>query len=198
MGSKELGMLTLGAPVPIMDSILPSGAGAIRVDSNPKKAFGAVKPCPSFVPPIALIELSRVMQLGGAKYGAYNWQDTKVDATTYYDAAMRHLMEWYTLPSGQGYTQTDPESGAHILAHVMACCAILIDGQMSGHWIDNRPKTTPVHTRIRELAEKPLNIPAKMTGNPYLDLPSVRRFTAESNQKRSGGYKGYADRHNDH
>lgn len=129
--------------------------------NNPKKAFGAVKPCLSYVPPIALIELARVMQLGGGKYGPYNWQDTKIDATTYYDAAMRHLMEWFTLPSAEGFQNTDPESKAHILGHVMACCAILIDAQMSNHWIDNRPKTTPVHPRIVELAGDPIILPTR-------------------------------------
>lgn len=103
---------------------------------NPKKAFGAVKPSPQFIPPVAILEEAVVMALGAAKYGAFNWNDKPVDAGTYYSAAMRHLMSWYT---GE---EIDPESGASHLAHARACLGILIDSQRSGTLIDDRPKKT--------------------------------------------------------
>ena len=36
------------------------------------------------------------MDDGGDKYGPFNWQDTPIQASVYYDAMMRHLMAWYT------------------------------------------------------------------------------------------------------
>lgn len=112
---------------------------------NPKRACGSIKPSPHFIPPIAIIEESVVMALGAAKYGAFNWQDTPVDAATYYSAAMRHLMIWY---AGE---DLDEESRASHLAHVRACMAILMDSQASGILIDNRPKCASVADAIKRL-----------------------------------------------
>lgn len=113
--------------------------------SNPKRAFGIKKPSAQFIPPIAIIEESAVMALGAAKYGAFNWQDDPVDATTYYSAAIRHLMQWF---SGE---DQDPESKASHLAHVRACMAILLDAQASGKLIDDRPKCAPATEAIERL-----------------------------------------------
>lgn len=112
---------------------------------NPKRAFGSAKPSPHFIPPVALIEESVVMAIGAAKYGAFNWQDSPIDAATYYSAAMRHLMIWY---AGE---DLDDESRASHLAHVRACMAILIDSQASGTLIDNRPKCASAATAIKRL-----------------------------------------------
>jgi hypothetical protein len=117
-------------------------------DANPKKAYGSAKPSMHFIPPCAIIEESVVMALGGAKYGPFNWQDKPVDASTYYDAAMRHLMSWFT---GE---DRDPESGALHLAHARACLGILIDAQLAGTLIDDRPvKTTSAAETIKRLTK---------------------------------------------
>lgn len=113
--------------------------------TNPKRAFGVRKPSAQFVPPVAIIEESVVMALGAAKYGAFNWQDEPVDATTYYSAAMRHLMQWF---SGEN---DDSESGASHLAHVRACMAILLDAQVGGVLVDDRPKCAPASAAIDRL-----------------------------------------------
>lgn len=113
--------------------------------TNPKRAFGVRKPSPQFIPPVALIEESVVMALGAAKYGAFNWQDDPVDATTYYSAAMRHLLQWF---SGE---DKDRESGASHLAHVRACMAILLDAQASGRLIDDRPKCASAGEAVERL-----------------------------------------------
>lgn len=114
---------------------------------SPKKFFGSKKPSPHFIPPVAIIEESVVMALGAAKYGAFNWQDNPIDASTYYDAAMRHLMIWY---AGE---DLDEESRASHLAHVRACMAILIDSQASGIMIDNRPKCASTAAAIKRLMQ---------------------------------------------
>lgn len=114
---------------------------------NPKKLFGSKKPSPHFIPPVAIIEESVVMALGAAKYGAFNWQDQPIDAATYYDAAMRHLMIWY---AGENL---DDESRASHLAHVRACMGILLDSQASGILIDNRPKCASAAAAIKRLMQ---------------------------------------------
>ena len=115
---------------------------------NPKKSCGASKPSPAFIPPVAILEEAVVMALGASKYGPFNWNEIPVDAATYYSAALRHLMSWF---SGENI---DPESGASHLAHARACLAILIDSQVSGSLIDNRPqKTSSASETIKRLSK---------------------------------------------
>ena len=56
-----------------------------------------------------------------------------MDASTYYSAAYRHLIEWF-----ESGVNVDPESGQHPLAHVIACCLIVIDSTEGGELIDDR------------------------------------------------------------
>lgn len=128
---------------------IPSDDPLVRLAStNPKRQFGTKKPSAQFIPPVAIIEESVVMALGAAKYGPYNWQDDPVDATTYYSAAIRHLMAWF---AGE---DKDPESGASHLAHVRACMAILMDCQVSGILVDDRPKCASAADAVVRLTMK--------------------------------------------
>lgn len=103
--------------------------------TNPKTAAGAAKPAMlSVIPTTSLLHLGEVMKLGAKKYGAFNWRETKVPAETYIDAAMRHLLSF------QDGENADPESGMSHLAHVMACCAIIIDATENNMLDDDRPK----------------------------------------------------------
>lgn len=115
----------------------------MKQSENPKRAAGSTKPQISVVPPIAIIAEARVFELGAVKYGAFNWTDKPIDAKTYYSAAMRHLMTWYT---GEN---DDPESGQSHLAHARACLGILLDAIGTGTLIDDRPNTTPVAGLMR-------------------------------------------------
>jgi len=103
-------------------------------NSNPKKRFGITKVPMHLIPPVAAIEEAAVMGLGAKKYGAYNWLENHVDASTYIAAIERHLKTWQT---GE---DVDPESGCSHLAHVRACCGILLDALYSGSLVDDRPK----------------------------------------------------------
>lgn len=111
---------------------------------NPKTAMGRRKvPMLSVVPPAALAYLGMAMRYGaheapradgGTGYGPYNWRDQPVEASTYVDAAMRHLAEFW---DGQ---DTDPKSLVPHLAHAMASIGILVDAIENGTCADDRPK----------------------------------------------------------
>jgi hypothetical protein len=116
------------------------------MSENPKRANGVKKPSPHFIPPVAIIEEAVAMGLGGSKYGPFNWNDKPIDASTYYSAAMRHLMCWY---AGE---DLDPETGGSHLGNVRACMAILIDSQATGTLIDDRPKKT--YSASKAIAER--------------------------------------------
>jgi hypothetical protein len=103
------------------------------MDTNPKTQYGLAKPGLSSVPPLPLFAIGQVMADGAAKYGSMNWRKDPVSASTYYDAAMRHLMAWW---DGQ---DLDPMTGLSHLAHVAANMCILLDAD-SGPWLqDDRP-----------------------------------------------------------
>ena len=102
---------------------------------NPKKAAGAVKAPLHTLPTLAMIQMANVMAGGAYKYGFHNFRESKIDAQTYIGAINRHFLKW------QDGVNFDEESGQHELAHVMACCAILIDAHFTDSLIDNRSKT---------------------------------------------------------
>jgi hypothetical protein len=86
----------------------------------------------STVPLHVLEDLARVMQTGAEKYGRFNWRRDSIEARTYIAAILRHTIAW---AEGQSF---DYDSGIHPLAHVMACCALVMDAQHLGKLIDNR------------------------------------------------------------
>ncbi|MFM7027812.1 MAG: dATP/dGTP diphosphohydrolase domain-containing protein [Chakrabartia sp.] len=103
---------------------------------NPKDAVGSLKPSTwSVMPRWVMLAVGRVMSCGAAKYGAFNFRETKIRASVYEDAIERHLQLWF---DGE---DNDPETGVSHLASVMASCALLMDAQRRGMLADNRQKT---------------------------------------------------------
>lgn len=103
------------------------------ISNNPKDIAARGK-CPLWlVPPVAEHIEARVLELGARKYGAWNWRDQPIQLSTYLSAIKRHLAAYI-----DGETQ-DPESGLNHLAHVRATCGIILDAQMKGTLIDDRP-----------------------------------------------------------
>lgn len=104
------------------------------VAGDPKGEAGKDK-CPLWlIPPQPLEEAAFVHSLGAKKYGAWNWRQNKVCASTYISAIMRHLNAWR---EGE---DLDPESGRSHLAHIVAGCFILMDAALFGNLIDDRAK----------------------------------------------------------
>jgi hypothetical protein len=101
-------------------------------DDNPKTAMGLKKPSTASIPPLAVLELGAVTANGAAKYGRFNWREKGVTTSIYTDAIDRHMLAYR-----DGETR-DRESGLPHLAHVMACCAILLDAASLGQLHDDR------------------------------------------------------------
>lgn len=116
-------------------------------DNNPKTALGLTKPQMSLTPSTALVHLALAFADGAAKYGPYNWREKKVSSMIYIDAIERHLACWV---DGENVA---PDSGVHHLAHVMACCAIIIDAETVGTLNDNRPPKAPTAELIRAMTK---------------------------------------------
>jgi len=73
----------------------------------------------ALVPITAWKEVVKVFMFGAEKHEPFGWKGVPDARTHYYEAAMRHLTDWY---EGQ---EEDPESGLHPLAH-LACDALIL------------------------------------------------------------------------
>lgn len=101
---------------------------------NPKHYAGQKKIPFNDVPAIVLAEVGVGMHEGARKYGAYNYRRDPILASDYYDAANRHLKQWYELGE-----DVDPTCG---LSHITkAICALIVlrDAQINGMCKDDRP-----------------------------------------------------------
>ena len=114
---------------------------------NPKARHGAAKSPLGLLPPPAEVAVAEVFGLGAAKYGAYNWRETRIEAMTYVHAMKRHLASYL---DGEN---ADPESGQSHLAHVAACAMILLDAYAIGKIDDNRPPAGIAADLIRSLVK---------------------------------------------
>lgn len=119
--------------------------------SNPKDLIGVKKPRLSYIPPSALVHLSKAMENGAKKYKAYNWRSNEVQTMIYIDAALRHLLSFL---DGEDFAS---DSGVHHLAHMMACGAIILDAIENKKIIDDRPpkgNTSEIIERFTNEKEK--------------------------------------------
>lgn len=137
--------------VPVLDQ---SNADALHTlppavnPPNPKQRYGDMKPSIEFVPPTAFYETNNAFKDGAKKYGPFNWRETGVEAVTYYNAALRHLMSWF-----EGEDRAS-DSGALHLAHAIACLSILIDASNCDKLIDNRPLQGPLPEWLKANTKK--------------------------------------------
>ncbi len=103
---------------------------------NPKEIAGSKKPSVwSVMPRWIVLQVGRVMSVGAAKYGAFNYRESTIAASTYQDALERHLGLWF---DGE---DNDHETGVSHLASAIASCTLLMDAQATGKLVDDRQKT---------------------------------------------------------
>lgn len=105
----------------------------VKKETNPKDALGIKKVPLHCVPSAPLLEVGLAMMEGGRKYGAHNYRAIGVRASTYYDAAMRHLIAWW---EGE---DIDPDSGLHHVIKAAASLFVLRDSMFMKNYEDDRP-----------------------------------------------------------
>lgn len=106
----------------------------VTQDTNPKTQYGLAKPSLTYVPPTALFEVGRVMEIGATKYGPMNWRHDPVSYSTYVNAALRHLLAAW---DGE---DCDRDTKLKHLAHAAANLLILLDAEAQSTLFDDRPK----------------------------------------------------------
>lgn len=88
--------------------------------------------------------LAHVMKHGADKYGRRNYRDTPCKISTYVGAIRRHTLAW------QQGEDIDPDSGQPHLAHIAACCAVMLGAEEAGTRVDDRHEavSTPLSDRV--------------------------------------------------
>lgn len=81
----------------------------------------------SLFPVVALKAIVDVLEYGAQKYEPDNWRKVPDARKRYYDAAMRHLTDWW------GGETHDPESGLHHLAHLGCNAVFLLTFELEGY-----------------------------------------------------------------
>lgn len=125
---------------------------------NPKEIAGSKKPATwSVMPRWIMLLVGRVMSVGAAKYGPFNYRESRITSSIYQDALERHLQLWF---DGE---DNDPETGVSHLASAIAGCALLLDAQATGKLVDDRQKTGLARRTLDDLqgllAKLPLPAP---------------------------------------
>lgn len=80
-----------------------------------------------------VLEMALGMMEGGRKYGRHNYRAIGVRASVYYDATMRHLVDYL---AGKNI---DHESGLSHLTKALSSSQVLLDSMIMGNWVDDRP-----------------------------------------------------------
>ncbi len=104
-----------------------------RKDSNPKDSVGIRKVPMSTISGPVMMEVGLAMLEGARKYGRHNYRVAGARASVYYDAAMRHLMDYW-----EG-TDIDPDSGVSHISKAIATLVVLRDCEINNMLTDDRP-----------------------------------------------------------
>ena len=95
--------------------------------------FDDGKPRMDLIAPELIVELGKILRLGGIKYEDRNWEKG-IDYGRYYAALQRHLWAWW---SGE---ESDKETKESHLSHAACCLMFLLASNKRKIGIDNRNK----------------------------------------------------------
>lgn len=123
-------------------------------ETNPKDAVGVRKVPFSVIPAQVVAEVGLGLLEGARKYGRHNYRTVGIRASVYYDAALRHLMQWW---EGQ---DVDPDSGLNHVSKAITTLVVLRDAMINGKMQDDRPPSideatwAELNKRAAEIIEK--------------------------------------------
>ena len=121
-------------------------------ETNPKDEIGIKKPrFYSGLPANVTKEVSIGVMEGAMKYGRHNYRIAGVRASTYIDATIGHLLDYW---EGQ---DIDPDSDLHHITKAIASLYVLRDAQMRNVCEDDRPPKSDVEgdkTRLQAIVNK--------------------------------------------
>jgi hypothetical protein len=134
--------------------------------TNPKDAVGVLKYAMSYVSAPVLAEIAVGMTEGGHKYGRHNYRVIGVRASIYYDATMRHLMQWW---EGE---DIDPDSGLSHITKAITSLVVLRDAMIQEMFTDDRPPKSKAWSEDMNKRTKALDAKYPTKVPSYTELKS--------------------------
>jgi len=86
--------------------------------------FDKEKPDMYLLPPLATLEVGKVLTYGAEKYDAHNWRKLENLQERYTSAAMRHIL------AHMAGEKDDKETGLSHLAHAMCCLLFKLEDEL--------------------------------------------------------------------
>ena len=100
--------------------------------------YDSEKPKMNLLPPKAIVEISKVLTFGAAKYDAENWRKLDDLQNRYTAGALRHI---FAHMDGE---ELDPETNLSHLAHAMCCLLFKLEIELEERIEKERPRETDV------------------------------------------------------
>ena len=98
--------------------------------------YDSKKPKMNLLPPKAIVEISKVLTFGAAKYDAENWRKLDDLQNRYTAGALRHI---FAHMDGE---ELDPETNLSHLAHAMCCLLFKLEIELEERLKEEEPRET--------------------------------------------------------
>jgi len=141
-------------------------------ENNPGVKHDQGKPKFSLMPPLAEMEVVKVLSFGAEKYSPDNWRE--VEPRRYVDAAGRHIN------AHRRGEQADDESELHHLAHAICCLMFQLEKVLESEQVNmaQSRKVTPRRRRVTAIRKKRKSAPQEQHPAPVgtfstNDLPMI-------------------------
>jgi hypothetical protein len=141
-------------------------------ETNPKDAIGVTKTPFSCVPANVIAEIALGLMEGARKYGRHNYRNTPISMSIYYDAAIRHLTQFW---EGE---DIDPDSGLNHITKTLSCLTVLRDAMLNDMWNDDRPPKVKNQNWMKDCNDKAKEIIEKYPNpvEPHLEKKLVLNY----------------------
>ena len=100
--------------------VIPKGSVNLSTGKVLGRKYDSNKPRYSLLPENIVHNVIQVLEYGAVKYEPGNWKHVPDARTRYYDAAMRHIDDWWN------GSEVDEESSLPHLAHAICCLLFLL------------------------------------------------------------------------
>ena len=130
--------------------------------------YDSKKPKMNLLPPKAIVEISKVLTFGAAKYDAENWRKLDDLQNRYTAGALRHI---FAHMDGE---ELDPETNLSHLAHAMCCLLFKLEIELENAQIkeeEPREADTAKHTARDQSFESDL-----LTDKAYNEAGSMQHI----------------------
>lgn len=158
-------------------------------ETNPKAAVGVLKVPFSTLSMPVMAEVAVGMLEGSIKYGRHNYRASGAKASVYYDAALRHLGQWF---EGE---DIDPDSGLNHVTKAISSLVVLRDVMLLGKLNDDRPiKANQGFMRDLEQDVKKLVSKYPEAKSPYTERDNMTSYNGDDVECYINGHRVYIDK----